>query len=91
MDLASQLLLKGFVVETVQEEDESLLLDAEIQIAPDIVVQIDWSGRRPEYGVTVEPRRVKREYSDFHHVGYVETLDSLFTMLERVVSARAVT
>ena len=82
-DLCKHLIEQGFTIRSYQEEDPAKAVDAEVEIRPNVVVQIGY-GASIEYGLTVEPHHQKRANSGFHHVGYYDNLDSLIGALKKV-------
>ena len=74
------------MVDSVEEEDESRGIDAVIMIG-DMVIQIDYAGTAPEFGLTREPFKQKRKHSSFRHIGYFATLEGLFGALKRLAPA----
>ncbi len=84
-DLKSELETRGFNVNHVQEEDVYRYLDAEVHVAPNIVIQIDLSGSTPEFGATVESFRKKRKNSGFRHLGYFESAERLIAVLKDLI------
>ena len=82
-ELYKHLLEQGFVMRGYQEEDQSKDLDAEVEIHPNVVVQIGYN-QEVEYGLTIEPHNKKRTNSGFRHIGYYNHLEPLIVALKNV-------
>ena len=84
--IANFIAVNGFAVKAWQEEDQALERDAEIEILPNLVVQIDTSSGQHEYSLTVEAYRTQQERNTaFRHVGYFMGLDALLDALRRTM------
>jgi hypothetical protein len=88
-DLKAELETRGFNVNHVQEEDVYRGFDAEVHVAPNIVIQIDLSGTTPEFGATVEAFQKKRKDSGFRHIGYFENATALFDAIKHFIPGYA--
>jgi hypothetical protein len=84
-DLKTECENRGWRVNHVQEEDIYKCLDAEVHVAPNIVIQIDLSGTTPEFGATIESFRKKRKNSGFRHIGYFESVTALINAIKDLV------